>query len=132
MARREQKYAVNIKQECYKQFHSQEKENREPEQMSGAQGGSSLAPLANQQVASMRRELEAEQETRGQHRASSPGGGARYAPQMGYAQAHGEWREEGGVMTRIITSCACSQPLLEDFSLTRSRMSRHCRVRDPP
>ena len=76
-----------------KRFDSQEKENREPEVMSGAQGGSSLAPLANQQVASMRRELEAEQETRGQHRASSPGGGARYAPQMGYAQAHGEWRE---------------------------------------
>ena len=93
LARREQKYVVNISQECHKRFDSQEKENREPDPMSGAQGSSSLAPLANQQVASMRRELEAEQETRGQHRASSPGGGARYAPQMGYAQAHGEWRE---------------------------------------
>lgn len=93
LARREQKYVVNISQECHKRFDSQEKENREPEVMSGAQGSSSLAPLANQQVASMRRELEAEQETRGQHRASSPGGGARYAPQMGYAQAHGEWGE---------------------------------------
>ena len=64
--------------------------------MSGAQGSSGLAPLANQQVASMRRELEAEQENRGQHRAgaASPGGtgAARYGgPQMGYtAQAHSE------------------------------------------
>lgn len=72
---------------------TKEKENREPEPMSGLQGSSSLAPLANQQVASMRRELEAEQENRGQHRAGSPGGGARYTgPQMGYTgytgQAH--------------------------------------------
>ena len=96
--------------------------------MSGAQGSSSLAPLANQQVASMRRELEAEQETRGQHRASSPGGGARYAPQMGYAQAHGEWRE-GNDDDK--SNLMCPQPLLEDSSWTQSRMSRHFRVRDP-
>ena len=84
--------ALIILQECHKEFLSQEKENREPEPMSGLQGSSSLAPLANQQVASMRRELEAEQENRGQHRAGSPGGAARYTgPQMGYtAQAHGE------------------------------------------
>jgi len=66
---------------------TKEKENKEPDPMTGLQGSSSLVPLANQQVASMRRELEAEQENRGQLRSSSPG--ARYgAPQMGYAQAH--------------------------------------------
>ena len=89
LARREQKYVSNISQEKDKEFHFQEKENKEPDPMSGVQGSSSLAPLANQQVASMRRELEAEQENRGQLRSSSPG--ARYgAPQMGYAQAHSE------------------------------------------
>ena len=89
LARQEQKYVSNISQECHKEFYFQEKENKEPDPMSGVQGSSSLAPLANQQVASMRRELEAEQENRGQLRSSSPG--ARYgAPQMGYAQAHSE------------------------------------------
>ena len=94
--------------------------------MTGLQGSSSLVPLANQQVASMRRELEAEQENRGQLRSSSPG--ARYgAPQMGYAQAHGEL--SNGIMTRV-TSCICPQHRLEDSSWTRSPMSLHCRVRD--
>ena len=91
LARQEQKYVSNISQECLKdkEFYFQEKENKEPDPMAGVQGSSSLAPLANQQVASMRRELEAEQENRGQLRSSSPG--SRYgAPQMGYAQAHSE------------------------------------------
>ena len=105
-------FVLDILQECHKEFLPQEKENREPEPMSGLQGSSSLAPLANQQVASMRRELEAEQENRGQHRAGSPGGGARYTgPQMGYtgytAQAHGESRQGAEIrVTSVYPSSA--------------------------
>jgi len=69
---------------------SKEKENTRPgvdREEAGLHQTSSMAPLANQQVASMRRELEAEQESRNQ-RASSPLNGRSNTPQMGYAGAH--------------------------------------------
>jgi hypothetical protein len=79
------------------------KENQRPEEVKASehlpmqcyQASSSMVPLANQQVVTMRRELEAEnlsaqsQEFRSQ-RASSPGAGRANTPQMGTSSGYGQ------------------------------------------